>query len=117
MSVDLTKSHQTLPAPRPTDARLRRRSRSAVARSATGDRWLLVLIGLVLLAVGVGVTLPYSAVLGSWRAARRLLDPILVDTGATNPVLWRVIAIAVGIVLALLGLAWVALSVRTEPRP
>ena len=117
MSVDLTKPRQTTRAPRPTDARLRRRSRSAVARSATGDRWLLVLIGLVLLAVGVGVTLLYYGVFGSWRAARPLLDPILVDTVATNPVLWRVIAIAVGIVLALLGLAWVARSVRPEPRP
>jgi hypothetical protein len=117
MSVDLTKSHQAIPAPRPTDARLRRRSRSAVARSATGDRWLLVLIGLVLLAVGVGVTLLYYGVFGSSRAARTLLDPIIVDTVATNPVLWRVIAIAGGIVLALLGLVWVARSVRPEPRP
>ena len=117
MSVDLTKPRQTTRAPRPTDARLRRRSRSAVARSATGDRWLLVLIGLVLLAVGVGVTLLYYGVFGSWRAARPLLDPIMVDTVATDLVLWRVIAIAVGIVLALLGLAWVARSVRPEPRP
>lgn len=117
MSVDRATSHQAIPASRPNDARLRRRSRSAVARSATGDRWLLVLIGLVLLAVGVGVTLLYYGVFGSWRAARPLLDPILVDTVATNPVLWRVIAIAVGIVLALLGLAWVARSVRPEPRP
>lgn len=117
MSVDLAKSHKTLPAPRPTDARLRRRSRSAVARSATGDRWLLVLIGLVLLAVGVGVTLLYYGVFGSSRAARPMLDPIIVVTVATNPVLWRVIAIAGGIVLALLGLAWVARSVRPEPRP
>ena len=117
MSVDLTKSHQTLPAPRPTDARLRRRSRSAVARSATGDRWLLVLIGLVLLAVGVGVTLLYYGVFGSSRAARPLLDPIIVVTVATDPVLGRVIAIAGGIALALLGLIWVARSVRPEPRP
>ena len=87
MSVDLTKSHRTTRAPRPTDARLRRRSRSAVARSATGDRWLLVLIGLVLLAVGVGVTLLYYGVFGSWRAARPLLDPIMVDAVATNLVL------------------------------
>src|SRR3954447_23947016 len=104
MSVDLTKSRRAIPAPRPTEARLRRRSRSAVARSATGDRWLLVLIGLVLLAMGVGVTLLYYGVFGLSRAARPLLDPIIIDTVATDPVLWRVIAIASGIVLALLGL-------------
>ena len=117
MSVDRATSHQAIPASRPNDARLRRRSRSAVARSATGDRWLLVLIGLVLLAVGVGVTLLYYGVFGSSRAARPLLDPIIVVTVATDPVLWRVIAIAGGIVLALLGLIWVARSVRPEPRP
>ena len=117
MTVDLTKPYPTTSVPRPTDARLRRRSRSAVARSATGDRWVVALIGLVLLAVGVGVTLLYYGVFGSWRAARPLLDPIIVVTVATDPVLWRVIAIACGIVLALLGLAWVARSVRPEPRP
>ena len=117
MNVDLTKPHPTTSVPRPTDARLRRRSRSAVARSAAGDRWLVTLIGLVLLAAGVGVTLLSYGVFGTARAGRPLLDPIVVDTLAADPVLWRVIAIAGGIVLAVLGLAWVARSVRPEPRP
>ena len=117
MTVDLTKPYPTTSVPRPTDARLRRRSRSAVARSATGDRWVVALIGLVLLAVGVGVTLLSYGVFGTARAGRSLLDPIIVDTVATDPVLWRVIAIAGGIVLTVLGLAWVARAVRPEPRP
>jgi hypothetical protein len=122
MSVDLTKPDPASPDPnvsrsRRADARLRRRSRSAVARSAAGDRWLVALIGLVLLAVGVGVTLLSYGVLGTARAWRPLLDPIIVDTVATEPVLWRAIAIAGGIVLAVLGLAWVARAVRPEPRP
>ena len=122
MSVDLTKPDPAGPDPnvprrRRADARLRRRSRSAVARSAAGDRWFLVLIGLVLLAAGVGVTLLSYGVFGAARAGRSLLDPIMVDTVAAEPVLWRVIAIAGGIVLAVLGLAWVARSVRPEPRP
>ena len=78
MSIDLTKPGATTPAPRPSDARLRRRSRSAVARSAAGDRWLVTLIGLILLAVGVGVALLSSGVFGSARAGRPLLDPIMV---------------------------------------
>ena len=117
MSLDLTKPGATTSAPRPSDARLRRRSRSAVARSAGGDRWLVALIGLVLLAVGVGVTLLSSGVFGSARAGRPLLDPIMVVIVAADPVLARVIAIAGGILLAVLGLAWVARSVRPEPRP
>jgi len=122
MSVDLTKPDLSTPDPnvprsRRADARLRRRSRSAVARSATGDRWLVVLIGLVLLAVGVGATVLSYGVFGTARASRPLLDPIIVDTVATEPVLWRAIAIASGIVLAVLGLAWVARTVRPEPRP
>ena len=99
------------------DARLRRRSRSAVARSVGGDRWLAVLIGLVLLVVGAGVTLLSYGVFGVARAGRPLLDPIILTTVAADPSLWRVVAIAGGIVLAVLGLAWVARSVRPEPRP
>jgi hypothetical protein len=122
MSVDLTKPDPATPDPnvprtRRADARLRRRSRSAVARSAGGDRWLVALIGLVLLAAGVGVALLSYGVFGTARAGRSLLDPIMVDTVGAEPVLWRVIAIAGGIVLAVLGLAWVARSVRPEPRP
>ena len=132
MSVDLTKPDLTkpgltkpdlatpdpnVPRPRRAEARLRRRSRSAAARSATGDRWLVALIGLVLLAAGVGVTLLSYGVFGTARAGRPLLDPIMVDTVATEPVLWRAIAIAGGIALAVLGLAWVARAVRPEPRP
>jgi hypothetical protein len=113
----LTKPGPTSSAPRPSDARLRRRSRSAVARSAGGDRWLVALIGLVLLAVGVGVTLMSFGVFGAARAGRPLLDPIIVATVVADPVLSRVIAIAGGIVLVVLGLAWVARSVRPEPRP
>lgn len=105
------------PAPRKADKRLRRRSRSAVARSVGGDRWLTVLIGLVLLAAGAGVTLLSYGVFGTARASRPLLDPVILTTVAADPVLWRVVAIAGGVVLAVLGLAWVARSVRPEPRP
>jgi hypothetical protein len=127
MSVDLTKSDLAKPdlaAPDPNvprsrraDARLRRRSRSAVARSAAGDRWLVALIGVVLLAAGVSAALLSYGVFGTVGATRPLLDPIIVDIAAAEPVLWRVIAIAGGIVLAVVGLAWVARAVRPEPRP
>ncbi|HEY0814367.1 MAG TPA: alkaline shock response membrane anchor protein AmaP [Pseudonocardia sp.] len=76
-----------------------------------------MLIGLVLLAVGVGVTLLSYGVFDTSRAARPLLDPIIVVAVASNLMLWRAIAIVGGIVLAVLGLVWVARSMRPEPRP
>jgi hypothetical protein len=99
------------------DARIRRRSRSAVARSAGGDRWLTVLIGIVLFLVGLGVALLSYGVFGDGRAGRPLLDPIMVDTIVAQPLLWRIVAIVGGIVLAMFALAWAARSVRPEPRP
>ncbi len=94
-----------------------RRARSAVARSAGGDRWTTVLLGLVLLAAGVLVALLSYGVFGTARAGRPLLDPMIVDTLRAQPLPSRVIAIAVGVVLVLLGLTWAARSVRPEPRP
>ena len=57
------------------------------------------------MAVGVGVALLSYGVFGTARAGRSLLDPIMVDTVAADPVLWRAIAIAGGIVLAEQSLA------------
>jgi len=114
MSKDMSKSAEP---PAPVDPRVRRRSRSAVARSAGGDRWLTVLIGLALLLVGVGVALLSYGVFGVARAGRPLLDPIILDTVAAQPLLWRVVAIVGGVLLAVFGLTWVARSVRPEPRP
>jgi hypothetical protein len=76
-----------------------------------------VLIGLVLLVAGVGVTLLSYGVLGAGRATRPLLDPIMVDIVAAQPLLWRAVAIVGGVLLAVFGLTWVARSVRPEPRP
>ena len=116
MTVNMSKDTSSDP-PRPVDPRVRRRSRSAVARSAGGDRWLTVLIGLVLLLVGVGVALLSYGVFGEGRASRPLLDPFMVDTVVAQPLLWRAVAIVGGLLLAVFALTWVARSVRPEPRP
>jgi hypothetical protein len=116
MTVDLGGGAGKEPVPA-VDARIRRRSRSAVARSAGGDRWLTVLIGIVLFLVGLGVALLSYGVFGDGRASRPLLDPIMVDTIVAQPLLWRIVAIVGGIVLAMFALAWAARSVRPEPRP
>lgn len=99
------------------DPGLRRRSRSAVARSAGGDRSLAVLVGVVLLAAGVLVALLSFGLFGAARAGRPLLDPMIVDWMRAQPLPARLIAIGTGVVLTALGLVWAARSVRPEPQP
>ncbi|WP_433803596.1 alkaline shock response membrane anchor protein AmaP [Actinomycetospora sp. CA-084318] len=94
-----------------------RRSRAAVARSAAGDRTLVVLSGLVLLALGVLVVLLGAGVFGSNRAQRPLFDPVLTGWVSANVDASRWIAIAAGVVLLVLGLVWAVRSLRPEPRP
>jgi hypothetical protein len=113
--VILTKDGPDRPAPPP--ATLRRRARAAIARSAAGDRWLAVLIGLVLLAAGVLVALLSWRVFGAARAGRPLLDPIIVDALRAQPLVARAAAVGGSVLLVVLGLAWTARSVRPERRP
>ncbi|OLT13297.1 hypothetical protein BJF78_22235 [Pseudonocardia sp. CNS-139] len=96
---------------------MRRQARAAVARSTVGDRWLAVLVGLVLLVGGVLVALLSYGVFGTGRAARPLLDPMIVDALRAAPDLARGIAVAVGVLLVAVGLAWAARAVRPERRP
>lgn len=110
-------SRPAAPAKPPRSAAVRRRSRSAVARSAGLDRWLLILLGLVLLAGGVLVVLLGNGLFGAGRAGRPLLDPLVVAALRAQPQLWRIVAIVGGGVLALLGLSWTAASLRPERRP
>jgi hypothetical protein len=105
----------TTSQPRP--GALRRQARAAVARSTTGDRWLAVLVGLVLFAAGALVALLSYGVFGTGRAARPLLDPMIVDALRGAPDLARWVAIAAGVLLVVVGLAWAARSVRPERRP
>lgn len=103
--------------PPPASGALRRRSRSAVARSSGGDRSLLVLLGLVVLACGVLVALLAYGVFGAARAGRPLLDPVIVDLLRAQPLVARLVAIAAGLLLLVLGLTWTARSLRPERRP
>lgn len=115
LSMDKTPADDTPPAP---PARtLTKRSRSAVARSAGGDRSLLVIIGLVVLAGGVLVALLGYNVFGTAPAGRSLLDPVVVDVLRAQPLIARIVAIAAGLLLLVLGLTWAARSLRPERRP
>lgn len=117
VSMEKEKDSSAPAKPAPPPATLSRRSRSAVARSAGGDRSVLVLIGLVLLALGTLVALLAYGVFGAARAGRPVLDPIVADALAAQPVLTRIVAIAAGLLLLVLGLVWAARSLRPERRP
>lgn len=120
-TVELSKQTSTPaapePEPEPPAGVLRRRSRSAVARSAARDRGIAVLIGLLLLVTGTLVALLSFGVFGSMRAGRPVLDPVIVEALGTQSTVSRIVAIAVGILLTLLGLTWAARSLRPERRP
>jgi hypothetical protein len=101
----------------PAPAGLRRRARAAVARSLAGDRWIVVLVGLLLVVAGVLVALLSYGVFGAGRASRPLLDPMIVAALTAQPLTARLVAIGVGLVLAVLGLVGAARSLRPEARP
>jgi hypothetical protein len=81
------------------------------------DRTWLAALGLVLLAVGALAALLGFGVFGAGRAARPLLDPLIVDALRAQQQLWRWVGIAAGVVLAVLGLWWATRSLRPERRP
>jgi hypothetical protein len=110
----------TAPDLRKTTARttaLRRRAAAAIARSTAGERTLAVVVGLLLLVAGCLVTLLCYGVFGTARASRPLIDPMIVDALAAQPLLARFGAIVAGLLLAVLGLVWAAHALRPERRP
>jgi hypothetical protein len=108
---------QTAATEKPAPAGMRRRARAAIARSAAGNRIVVVLIGLLLIAGGTLVALLSYGVFGTGRASRPLLDPLVVDVLRAQPLAARLIAIAAGLLLAVLGIVWAARSLRPESRP
>ena len=113
----MTESTTSEAASRRRHDELHKRALAARARSAVGDRALVVLIGLVLLVGGVLAALLSYGVFGTGRADRPVLDPIVVDALRAQPTLYRAIALAAGVVLLVLGLTWAARSLRPERRP
>jgi hypothetical protein len=105
----------TTPAPR--SGVLRKRSRSAVARSAAGDRGVVAFLGLVLLTLGVLVVLLSLGVFGTGRAGLPVLDPVVLAALRGQELVSRLVAIGVGLLLFVLGLVRAARSLRPEPRP
>jgi len=69
------------------------------------------------LAAGVLVALVGYNVFGTALSGRPLLDPLVVDALRAQPLIARIVAIAVGLLLLVLGLTWTARSLRPERKP
>lgn len=94
-----------------------RRSRRALARSARAERSLLALLGIVCLGLGVFGALVGFGVFGDGRSRRPVVDPLAVGFLRDNALLASLVAVLLGVVLVVLGLMWVARSLRPERRP
>jgi hypothetical protein len=89
----------------------------ALARSHRGDRVRVFLVGLVALLGGALALVVGFGLLGEFRAQRPLLDPIAVAWLGANAVPAKIVAIGLGLLLLVTGLAWVVRTTRPEPRP
>lgn len=91
--------------------------RKATARAAGAQRTLVGLLGLLGLAAGTAVLVVGSGRLGVHRAGRPVLDPIAMDVLRADQTLTRGVAIAVGVILLVLGLIWAVRALKPERRP
>lgn len=96
---------------------MRRPTAPAGGRPARADRTLTALLGLLAVAVGAAALLVGTEVFGGARAHRPVIDPILVKRVAGNLDLTLGIAIAVGVLLVVLGLWWALRELRPERHP
>ncbi len=92
-------------------------ARKATARAAGAQRTLVGLIGLLSLAAGAVALVVGSGLLGANRAARPVLDPLVLDTLRAYPTFARGVAIVTGVVLLILGLLWAVRALAPERRP
>lgn len=93
------------------------RSATALARSYRGERAFATSLGLLALLAGAGAVLLGTGVLGAFRAARPVLDPIAVQRLVDWPTTSRIAAIAAGLLLVVLGLLLFVRTLRPERHP
>ena len=92
-------------------------SSAALARSYRGERLLTGMVGGLAVLAGALVAVVGLGWLGTYRATRPVIDPIAVRWIAGQPLVSRVVAIVVGLVLLTLGLIWFFRALRPEAQP
>lgn len=94
-----------------------RPSRTPVGRSLGFERSLLAVLAVVLLAAGTSALVVGFGLLGRFRAARPVLDPMLEDWISAHRVPFFAAGLGLGAVLIVVGIWWVLRSLRSEGRP
>ncbi|MCI2419885.1 alkaline shock response membrane anchor protein AmaP [Saccharopolyspora sp. K220] len=92
-------------------------STTPIGREPGFERGVVVVLGVLALLGGIFVLLVGSGALGVFRAQRPLADPILVQWLRDHAQVAIPVAVALGIVLFVLGLWWVVRALQPESRP
>lgn len=92
-------------------------SATPVGRSIGLERTLLLVIGLLTLLAGIAALIVGTGVLGTFRAKRAVLDPMIVQWWTDSPGIAIPLGIVLGLVLFLLGIWWLLRTLSPEPRP
>lgn len=92
-------------------------SSTPVGRSAAFERGVVTLVGLLLLAAGAAALLVGSGWLGTYRAQRPVLDPLVGRWLREQPQWATAVAAVLGVLLLVLGVWWVSRAARREARP
>ena len=94
-----------------------RPSSTAVGRSLGFERGLTVLAGLLALLAGGLALVVGTGLLGTFRARRSVLDPMVLDLVRTFPGISTLVGVLAGVLLVVLGLWWLGRALRPESRP
>lgn len=102
-----------------TDARKQtsRRNATPLGRGMGFERWLISVLGLLALLAGLAGLVVGAGWLGTFRAQRPILDPVVSGWVQGAGGLAIPVAIVVGIVLLGLGLWWLRRALRPETKP
>ncbi|GAA0625575.1 hypothetical protein GCM10010174_51230 [Kutzneria viridogrisea] len=92
-------------------------SDAARARSYRLERGLTGTTGVLALLAGAAAVVVGMGLLGEFRAQRPVADPIALDFLRQYPEVTKGVAIALGVLLFVLGLRWAFRSLRVELRP
>lgn len=92
-------------------------SSAALARSYQGERILTGVVGGLAVLAGAVAAIVGLGWLGAYRATRPVMDPIAVSWLAGHPLVSRIVAILVGLLLLVLGLIWFFRALRPEAQP
>lgn len=91
--------------------------RRAQRRPYGVDRTLTFLVGLAIFATATAALIVGFGLLGQGRSQRPLLDPIALNWLATQPSTARITAIALGILLLVVGVWWFLHALLPERKP